>query len=182
QGRRQSAPPVVEHGSPPLECRRSPAAGRHAAPAPACCSRRLRGSGGQPGEVLLAGLRGAEPHRVRDLCPGESCAPGEEQQTRLHAVDLRTSGRQQGECRTQVLLVELTGAPERVLGEIHSGRWYRWRAPRARLELVRTAIEETLDGGLLLPRPLLVCAGVGFLLLLAFHAATLQNQRTVVNI
>src|SRR5699024_5598094 len=172
QGRRQSAPPVVEHGSPPLECRRSRAAGRHAARAPGGCSRRVRGSGGQPGEVLLAGLRGAEAHRVRDLRPGESCAAGEEQQTRLHAVNLRTSGRQQGKRRTQVLLVELGGAPERVLGEVHSGRWYRWRAPRARLELVRTAIEEMLDGRLLLARPRLVCAGVSFLLLLAFHDAT----------
>lgn len=133
--------------------------------------------------MLLAGLRGVEPHRISDLRPGQSSAASDEQQAGFQPFDLGARRRDQCECAQDVLGCQPIRAPQREVAEVHRrGRDGCW-PPRTTLDLVRAEGEQVLAG-------VLLAAGLGMVMgmvgaargvVLAFHAMSMNNQRNVVN-
>lgn len=159
--------------------------------------------------MLLAGLRGAEPHRVRDLRPRETHTASGEEETRLQPFDLRPRCGQQGEAVQQgvgaLTARFLLGAPQREVGEVDAGRRGGCGPPGSGRQIRRSGGQQLLrrhalpiSSRLISTRPIgthsIGCHAVGcrpvdtfpFLtcpvgFMFAFHAATLPDQHNVVN-
>src|SRR5690625_4141546 len=128
-------------------------------------------TGSDAAHVLLARLRGTEPPRIRDLRPGQPFATSDEQQPRLHPLDLGLRSGDQAESVEQFTGGEVCGAPERVLGKVCCSRRCGGGTPRAGIEVIGTHREDAvLCVGLSL-RPLLIGMVGSGEVMLAFHAS-----------
>jgi hypothetical protein len=92
--------------------------------------------------VLLARLRGPEPHRLRDPCPRQPCAAGREQQACFEPLDLGAGGGKQGERVQEVFGVQLVGTPEGELCEVDRRRRDGGWAPRAGRYRIRRQLRQ----------------------------------------
>lgn len=137
--------------------------------------------------MLLAGLRGIEAHGRRDLRPGQPLAARGEQQSDLGSVQLRASGRHQGQRALEVVGGQFGRPPHGTTKQI--GRRGRGRPvlPGPGLESVGTEIQEVLAGTLLTVGHRSVPGGLTGKIRLrnmgvVGHPFRLQNQQNVVNI